>query len=388
MIILQLFKINYLFLSKTKNKIRLYMKLINALRIFVAILFLMSPMEILGEKVPKYTKMNHVNRKLEENDNYIIVKYGTKTTYEAGMFKNQHRQSVDHIKYKGKEIDQTQQFTIEANTNIEIYFSVSVTSLYGFFARYEDSNAEYITFIDLSHFDSSEVTDTDDMFNTCFSLEEINFNNFNTSKVTSMEKMFYGCTNLKSLDLSNFDTSKVQHSDSMFSGVNLLKYINLYNAQIDNIKNAILEIIEDSTIICQKDDFKIETDIDYIKACCDYNIETTSCDPDNYIKVKYKKDVTYSYGFSIIEYDKSENQYRPDIYLINNNNKRYKPNEALIIEKNIEIKILYNSKLKSLEKFFYDYYDPNVEYISSIDLTHFDSSSIESLESAFYDPKQ
>ena len=342
------------------------MKLINALRIFVAILFLILPMEILGEKVPKYTKMNHANRKLEENDNYIIVKYGTKTTYEAGIFKNPHRQSVDHIKYKGKEIDQTQQFTIEANTNIEIYFSVSVTSLFGFFARYEDWNAEYITYIDLSHFDSSEVTDTEDMFCTCSSLEEINFNNFNTSKVTGMEGMFEQCSNLKSLDLSNFDTSKVtsmigmfeecsnlksldlsnfdtskvQHSDSMFSGVNLLKYINLYNAQIDsvnllkyinlynaqidNIKNAILEIIEDSTIICQKDDFKIETDIDYIKACCDYNIETTSCDPDNYIKVKYKKDVTYSYGFSIIEYDKSENQYRPDIYLINNNNKRYK----------------------------------------------------------------
>ena len=166
----------------------------------------------------------------------------------------------------------------------------------------------------------------------------------------------------------------------MFDNVNSLKYINLYNAQINyEIKGAINDIIQAKTTVCQKDDFKIETDIDYIKACCDYNLETSSCEPDNYIKVKYKKDVTYSYGFSIIEYDKSENQYRPDIYLINNNNKRYKPNEILIIKENTEIKIVFNSTLESLAKFFYDYYDPNVEYISSIDLTHFNSTLIESL---------
>ena len=102
-------------------------------------------------------------------------------------------------------------------------------------------------------------------------------------------------------------------------------------------------------------------------------------DLDNYIKVKYKKDVTYSHDFSIIEYDKSENQYRSDIYLINNNNTSYNPNEALTIKENTEIIIGFNSTLKSLAKFFYDYYDPNVEYISSIDLTHFNSSLIESL---------
>ena len=98
------------------------MKLINALRIFVAILFLILPIEILGEKVPKYTKMNHAKRKLEENENYIIAKYGTDTTYGANEFKNKYRQTVSHIKYKGDEIYQTTEFTIEANTFIEIYF--------------------------------------------------------------------------------------------------------------------------------------------------------------------------------------------------------------------------------------------------------------------------
>ena len=53
------------------------MKLINFLTIFVAILFLISPTDILCEKVPNYTTLNHAQRKLEENGNNMIVKYGS-----------------------------------------------------------------------------------------------------------------------------------------------------------------------------------------------------------------------------------------------------------------------------------------------------------------------
>ena len=273
-----------------------------------------------------------------------------------------------------------------------------------------NTSATNIISIDFSHFDSSSLVSTESMFSGISLLEEINFNNFDASKISNMGYMFYYCENLKSLDLlnfvtpklekissmfsgcksleyldiSNFDTSKVNQKDSLFYNISPLKYINLYNAQIDNIKDAILGIIQDNIIICQKNDFEIGIQITYNKACYDYNLETSSCDPNNYIKLKYKKEITYPYGFKIIEYDKSENQYRPDIYLINNNNKRYKPNETLIIKENKEIKIYLNTTYISLAKFFYAYYDPNVEYISSIDLTHFDSSLVESLESTFY----
>ena len=48
------------------------------------------------------------------------------------------------------------------------------------------------------------------------------------------------------------------------------------------------------------------------------------------------------------------------------------------------MKLYFSKKVLSLKKFFYDYSEPNVEYISSINLTYFDSSSLESLESTFY----
>ena len=329
------------------------MKLESALRIFVAILFLISPIDILCEKIPKYTLQNHDQRKLEVNSNYIRVEYGEETIYIANEFKNLFKQSVYYIKYKGHVVDLENEFTIEANTNIEIYFSEPITSLYAFFftnVQFSgDPKAANIKLIDLSHFDSSSLINTEEMFWGCSSLEEIYFNNFDTSKVSSMKGMFYGCSNLKSLDLSNFDTSQVQNmnemfygcaslksldisnfdtskvttSVNMFNGINSLKYINLYNAQIDQIKDKIKGIIQTSTTVCQKDNFEIDSGITYIKDCCDYNIEISKCDPYNYIKIKYNEKVTYPYGFSIIEYDKSENQYRSDIYLIKKKNKRY-----------------------------------------------------------------
>ena len=189
------------------------MKLISILRIFVAILFLISPIDILCEKMPKYTLQKHDQRKLEVNSNYIRVEYGEETTYIENEFKNLFRQSIDYIKYKGHVVDLENEFTIEANTNIEIYFSEPITSLYAFFftnVQFSgDPKAANIKLIDLSHFDSSSLINTEDMFKGCSSLEEIYFNNFDTSKVSSMKGMFYGCSNLKSLDLSNFDTSNV-----------------------------------------------------------------------------------------------------------------------------------------------------------------------------------
>ena len=208
--------------------------------------------------------------------------------------------------------------------------------------------------INLANFKTENVFDMSYLFSGCEHLESLNLSNFDTSNVNKMDNMFSQCSSLGYLDISNFNTSKVTNSYGMFDNVKPLKYINLYIAQIDNIKVAISGSIQETTTVCQKD-----TNTNNNEICCeDYNLETFSCNPHNYIKVKYNKNVTYSYGFSIFEYDKSENQYRPDIYLIKYNNTYKKPNETLIIKENTEIKIYLNSIYTTLAKFFYDYYDP------------------------------
>ena len=114
--------------------------------------------------------------------------------------------------------------------------------------------------IDLSKFDTSEVTSMRNMFRSCLKLEKINFGNINTSslqnleytfsecselvtiyisnidtsQVTSMKYMFEKCSKIQYLDLSNFNTLKVSSLMDMFSMCTEIKYLNLYSFKINS----------------------------------------------------------------------------------------------------------------------------------------------------------
>lgn len=70
--------------------------------------------------------------------------------------------------------------------------------------------------IDLSSFDTSNVTDISYMFAHSQVLR-LDLFSFDTSKVTNMRSMFTSCS-VAHLDLSNFDTSNVTDMAYMFSG--------------------------------------------------------------------------------------------------------------------------------------------------------------------------
>ena len=71
--------------------------------------------------------------------------------------------------------------------------------------------------LDLSSFDTIKVKDMNSMFSVNRNLENINFGNkFDTSNVTNMGSMFNTCSSLTSLDLSNFNTSQVTDMSYMF----------------------------------------------------------------------------------------------------------------------------------------------------------------------------
>ena len=84
-----------------------------------------------------------------------------------------------------------------------------------------------LTSLDLSNFDTSKVTNMGNMFSSMTNLTSLNLSSFNTSKVTDMGFMFYGIPNLTSLDLSNFDTSKTTKMSFMFYGMRKLTALNL-----------------------------------------------------------------------------------------------------------------------------------------------------------------
>ena len=61
------------------------------------------------------------------------------------------------------------------------------------------------------------------MFYNCNSLTNLNLSNFNTQNVTNMSGMFSNCKSLTNLNLSNFNTQNVTDMRDMFWKCNSLK---------------------------------------------------------------------------------------------------------------------------------------------------------------------
>ena len=73
------------------------------------------------------------------------------------------------------------------------------------------------------------------MFYGCSSLKKLNISNFNTNNVTDMSGMFSGCSSLKELNLSNFNTNNVTYMRHMFSGCSD-QFKNKIRTEYKNIK--------------------------------------------------------------------------------------------------------------------------------------------------------
>ena len=83
--------------------------------------------------------------------------------------------------------------------------------------------------MDLSKFDSSDVTDMKYMFAYFSSLTSINLSNLNTENVERLYCMFRHCSSLTSIDVSSFITNKVTYIQHMFNECESLTSINLAN---------------------------------------------------------------------------------------------------------------------------------------------------------------
>jgi surface protein len=93
-----------------------------------------------------------------------------------------------------------------------------------------------LTTLDLSSFDTSNVTDMGSMFSGCALFTTLDLSSFDTSKVTDMNGMFQHCNSLTTLDLSSFNTSNVTDMDGMFNDCDSLTDLNpFYNWKQENI---------------------------------------------------------------------------------------------------------------------------------------------------------
>lgn len=119
--------------------------------------------------------------------------------------------------------------SVEINTNVPKRFecgdAVFNTNGYNNSFLYEK-----ITKIDVSCLVTAQTTSLKNIFNGLRGLKEIiGLENWDTSSVTNMQDMFLNCTSLRTIDVSGFDTSKVTNMLRTFVDNNLENIIGINN---------------------------------------------------------------------------------------------------------------------------------------------------------------
>ena len=200
------------------------------------------------------------------------------------------------------------------------------------------------------------------MFYKCNSIKCINLSNFDTSNVTNMKGMFYNCKNLTSIDLSNFDTSKVEHMDYLFYNCEKLEYINLFNFKDNQLlsKTNIFNGIEKNAVICideNKTSFNIDLIVDNYsciviscnsdwkevqKNCFEEEICTNCCSIKEMQYNLWNKDESYNDNFVLLNIKKEFISINFDkSYLYNNEN------DIIIEEGKTKFTITKHNKIKN-----------------------------------------
>ena len=96
-------------------------------------------------------------------------------------------------------------------------------------------SCSHLTSIDLSGFDTGNVTDMSNMFMYCSGLTSLNVSGLNTGNVTNMSRMFWGCSGLTSLDVSGLNTGNVTNMSFMFNNCSGLTSLNVSGLNTGNV---------------------------------------------------------------------------------------------------------------------------------------------------------
>ena len=94
-----------------------------------------------------------------------------------------------------------------------------------------------LTSLDVSKFNTANVTIMYRMFASCSKLTSLDVRNFGTANVKNMNSMFTGCSELTSLDVSNFNTANVMVMYSMFASCSKLTSLYLTNFNTEKVTN-------------------------------------------------------------------------------------------------------------------------------------------------------
>lgn len=139
-------------------------------------------------------------------------------------------------KYKPRYMNQPITFQYYTGTELDHEVSMLDTT---YFTKLRNTfgYCSKLTSLDLSGWNTSNVTDMYCMFFNCYELTGLDLSNFDTSNVTNMTQTFSGCRELKKLNLSSWETPKVTNMYSLFNGCTGLTELDIRNFTFDSVTN-------------------------------------------------------------------------------------------------------------------------------------------------------
>ena len=173
---------------------------------------------------------------LIDDENYITMKWNYKVTNCMRMFDGLlNVTEIDLTNFDLSEVTVMNMMFRNCNNLEYIKFNNSksemiVTDISNMF-----DHCISLKTLDLSNFNSSQVSNMISTFSNCWSLSSLNLNGSNTSSVVYFVQAFYNCISLTSLDLSSFDTSKAWMMNLMFYNCSSLISLNLLNFKTSKV---------------------------------------------------------------------------------------------------------------------------------------------------------
>ena len=193
-----------------------------------------------NKSVNKYTNEINIVIKIEEDDvNKEISFFGY---YNDGLKKLNNENTelfINNKKYKYQKNFIPKKAEVY---DIKLKFNIVLSDCNYMFSNCENiikinfiNFNKNLNYLDLSSFNTQNVTNMNSMFYNCVNLNNLDLSFFNTKNVTDMRYMFYNCVNLNNLDLSSFDTKKVTDMSFMFYNCVNLNNLDLSSFDSKNV---------------------------------------------------------------------------------------------------------------------------------------------------------
>ena len=175
-------KSNNKFIKTIKNKGNIKSKILNHLRLNALIIIIIIISNIFLQVLPAIksylicSNVNKINLKIKGTGPKFILGPDFNNSYYPNMvYINGNITNIVNYSYYFDQID----------NYVELIWDLKIN-----YCKYIFFKCSDITEIDLTEFDSSDITNMDYMFTDCISLTKINFTNFDTSNVIEMYDMF------------------------------------------------------------------------------------------------------------------------------------------------------------------------------------------------------